>query len=339
MRRRRTAGAMVMCATFLLIAAAPLVQSSEETVHTVLKFENGPPSTCAIDWDFEATSDGVWSAHILNYGMRWLIIDMVNMDTGGLVIDREMYRFAAVGNDYTTPGVALTGGHMYNIKATPNGPMDSYCTVEDIFEPIVVPEDPVADFSVTVDGLTVTVDASDSLDPDGGEIVSYDWDWGDGTSGMGMVTTHTYEVPPGVAPPASDGLGDIPVPPFSIYGYTRDGEGVLLPYCTVTLTNVNTSEAVVMDSGAEAFYMKDLRELELGYLNGNVILVEAVNGDLAGENQAVLDFMNPIPYIQLDIVLESGAPPEPFDVTITLTVTDDEGATATLSKTVTVYPS
>ena len=341
MRRRRTAGAMLICAAFALVAAAPLVQSSETdgTVHTILKDENGPPSTCALDWEFTAPSDGVWYAHITNYGMRWIILDMVDMDSGAIMIDRDMYRYAVYGNDFTIPeGVPMVDGHTYLVTGTPNGPLWTYAEVEDIFEPIVVPEDPVADFTVTTDGLTVMVDASASYDPDGGDIVSYDWDWGDGSTGTGEVASHTYEPPLGAAPTKSVVLGDIPIPPFSVYGYTYDEYGALLPDCTVTLTNVNTTESVVLNSGAAAFYMKDLTELELGYLNGNIILVEAVNGDLSGDNQATLDFENPLPYIQLDIVLESEPGPEPFDVTITLTVTDDEGATATLSKTVTIEP-
>jgi len=54
---------------------------------------------------------------------------------------------------------------------------------------------PSADISVdptepTV-GETVTFDASGSTDSDG-SIVSYDWDFGDGSGGSGEVTTHTY---------------------------------------------------------------------------------------------------------------------------------------------------
>ena len=54
---------------------------------------------------------------------------------------------------------------------------------------------PVALFTVDrVDGpspLTVNFDGSGSYDPDG-TIESYSWDFGDGTSGTGITTTHTF---------------------------------------------------------------------------------------------------------------------------------------------------
>ncbi|MGC0271840.1 PKD domain-containing protein [Pseudactinotalea sp. Z1739] len=55
--------------------------------------------------------------------------------------------------------------------------------------PVNVP--PVAEFEVSVTDLMVSVDASESSDPDG-EIVAYDWDFGDGSSGEGLIANHTY---------------------------------------------------------------------------------------------------------------------------------------------------
>jgi len=57
---------------------------------------------------------------------------------------------------------------------------------------------PVADFNYSpknpVVGKTVTFDASNSYDPDG-DIVSYEWDFGDETAGTGMTPDHVYFAP------------------------------------------------------------------------------------------------------------------------------------------------
>jgi hypothetical protein len=57
---------------------------------------------------------------------------------------------------------------------------------------------PVADFSYSpetpVAGQTVTFDASHSYDPDG-DIVSYEWDFGDETAGTGVTLEHVYAAP------------------------------------------------------------------------------------------------------------------------------------------------
>ncbi len=58
---------------------------------------------------------------------------------------------------------------------------------------------PVAEFTFTpqfpVTNETVTFDGSSSFDPDGDQIVSFDWNFGDGTSGTGSVVSHTFLLP------------------------------------------------------------------------------------------------------------------------------------------------
>lgn len=53
---------------------------------------------------------------------------------------------------------------------------------------------PTASFTVTCDRLTCTFNASSSRDLDG-SIVSYGWNFGDGTTGAGITTTHGYRSP------------------------------------------------------------------------------------------------------------------------------------------------
>jgi hypothetical protein len=51
---------------------------------------------------------------------------------------------------------------------------------------------PTASFSVLdVDGLDISVDGANSIDPDGA-IASYEWDFGDGTTASGATVSHTY---------------------------------------------------------------------------------------------------------------------------------------------------
>ncbi|HET9648571.1 MAG TPA: PKD domain-containing protein [Microlunatus sp.] len=50
---------------------------------------------------------------------------------------------------------------------------------------------PIASFTSSVDGRTVSVDAGASTDPDG-SISSYAWSWGDGQTGTSRTATHTY---------------------------------------------------------------------------------------------------------------------------------------------------
>lgn len=53
---------------------------------------------------------------------------------------------------------------------------------------------PTADFSAAVSDLTVDLDGTSSSDVEG-SIVAYDWDFGDGASGTGATSRHTYAAP------------------------------------------------------------------------------------------------------------------------------------------------
>jgi quinol monooxygenase YgiN len=63
-----------------------------------------------------------------------------------------------------------------------------------VIDPVAPPanQSPVAAFTSSVSGLKVSVDGSGSSDPDG-SVASYAWDFGDGKTGTGATTSHTYD--------------------------------------------------------------------------------------------------------------------------------------------------
>jgi PKD repeat protein len=52
---------------------------------------------------------------------------------------------------------------------------------------------PEAIFDNSTFELTVYVDATRSFDRNGGGIIEYQWDWGDGTNSTGILADHTYK--------------------------------------------------------------------------------------------------------------------------------------------------
>ena len=125
---------------------------------------------------------------------------------------RVHWEWQPIHND----GVVIGGlGQEFSITITPNfisnitqwdlvtGTVAEpiYTPLASLIEPVTVTATtnipPVASFTftptvVTV-GQAVSFDASASYDPDG-EIVRYDWDFGDGTTATGAIVTHTYTI-------------------------------------------------------------------------------------------------------------------------------------------------
>jgi len=98
-----------------------------------------------------------------------------------------------------TTGTGVTVGHSY----TDNGTYTVTLTITDNdgatatanATKTVLNRPPVASFTESVEsvytGETISFDASASSDPDG-TIVSYFWDFGDGTNATGVTTSHSY---------------------------------------------------------------------------------------------------------------------------------------------------
>jgi C1A family cysteine protease/PKD repeat protein len=90
---------------------------------------------------------------------------------------------------FTVDNVAHTD---YVYAPGDNDDVDGNSNGTSIVVPPPVLEPPVSQFSYSCDDLACTFDASDSYDPDDGNLTAYDWVFGDGDTGSGMVVEHTY---------------------------------------------------------------------------------------------------------------------------------------------------
>lgn len=91
-----------------------------------------------------------------------------------------------------SPAHTYSGGGTYTVQLTVTDDKGEPGVVSQEITVVGANQAPIANFTATADGLALALDASLSSDPDG-TIASYDWDFGDGTTGTGEIVTHTYD--------------------------------------------------------------------------------------------------------------------------------------------------
>jgi chitodextrinase len=237
-----------------------------------------------------------------------------------------------------TIGTGMTATHTYatagtktiTLVVTDNSGMTG--TVSHDVE-ATLPPGPTASFTYVVSGMSVSVDASASTGTD----LTYAWSWGDGTTGSGVTATHTYTAPTAMGNSVS---GKAPPVPHPFYGFTWAEDGVTpITDCVLTFTDVNTGKSFTytQEAGANAYVVDASMFGEAGsYANGDTVHITATAPGYYGEADYIINTANDMdgPW---DVILHPSGP-APFDVTITLTVTDMYGRTATISQTVTITP-
>jgi PKD repeat protein len=143
----------------------------------------------------DAYNDGEWHHVVASQGpggMR-LFVDGVLQGSDPLQVAASYVGYWRVGGDVTPIGSTA------NYFA---GLIDEVAVYDHVLPPAQVAQhyalvasdgnlSPVAAFSWVADELAVSFDGSGSSDPDG-SIVSYEWDFGDGGVGSGVSPDHTY---------------------------------------------------------------------------------------------------------------------------------------------------
>ncbi|MFN8024221.1 MAG: PKD domain-containing protein [Acidimicrobiales bacterium] len=114
-------------------------------------------------------------------------------DTDGTIVSYVWdFGDGSVGNGVTASRTyAAAGTYTVKLTVTDNKGATASSTQQVIVPAVPVNQPPTAAFTATTSPLAVAVDGSASTDPDG-TIATYAWDFGDGTTGTGATATHTY---------------------------------------------------------------------------------------------------------------------------------------------------
>jgi PKD repeat protein len=314
MRKLQLVASFTTFFVMVLVAAIPTAMADS---HTITKGDQGPNAS-AVTWEYVPSDYCIWTGHIVNNGLIWVVVDVYDNSTGMLVqVMHQRIRFAAYDAFPTgtvdTNGVTMAKGHPYEIVVTPNGPKGSSCTVEGPFEMPVL----VAEFTYTVSGTTVSVDASASTSEVG--IVSYAWNFDNMVIASGVTHSHIY-VSPGtytVTLTVTDMLGRTDsssqtiivssgLPPdsywYTVWGTTYASDGLTpLAGCALTITNDRTGETMIrIESDGTGLYICDVTCLTVNY--GDSLLVRATGpSGQTGSATGVVD--NSMPYLVIDVLL------------------------------------
>jgi len=207
----------------------------------------------------------------------------------------------------------MTIGHAYaddgNYTVTLTVTDDDGATAIATAAKTVLNRAPVAIFTTSVTtaltGQVVYFDASDSYDPDGA-IVGYFWDFGDGTNATGVTTQHAY---------SDDGT-------YVITLTITDDDGAT-GVATATIQVLNRSPVAIFTESAETVYTGET-------VTFNASDSHDPDGTIVGYFWDFGDDTNATGMTVTHAYAEDGS------YTVTLTVTDDDGATDTTTATTTV---
>jgi PKD repeat protein len=315
-----------------------------DRTYTITVTPNGPRgSTCTVEDMF---IPAVPPTAVIDAQMDWMTVSVSgagSTDDIGIVSYAWEFGDGATASGMTATHTYLTtGDKTITLTVTDTDGLTGSATAT---VTAMMPPPPTAAFTYSVVGDVLSVDASTSQSLTG--IVSYTWTWGDGSASETLTTpmaTHTYPAAPG-APAVLVTSKSVstesvtidqgpPPPPYTVFGYVTDtlGQPVLLAEVLVTDVNTGFTWATTTDE-LYGFYMVDLNIPQPSmWAGGDSIRVDVIKGILTGSATGIADAN--AAYLSLDVVVSGEVPPTVY--TVTLTVADAFGQTASISKDISI---
>ncbi|HXK36848.1 MAG TPA: PKD domain-containing protein, partial [Candidatus Paceibacterota bacterium] len=162
-------------------------------VYSITVTPNGPKgSTCTVEdmFDMAAPPVAVITIVSINY-LDVVVSGSLSSDADGSIVSYE-WDFGdggkATGVD-ASHSYAMDGTYTITLLVTDDESLSGSASTDVTVAHEHLP--PVASFTAEMNWMDVSVDASGSTD-NYGPIAAYDWAWGDGMTGSGMMATHTY---------------------------------------------------------------------------------------------------------------------------------------------------
>lgn len=153
------------------------------------------PGAKVIEQSASGYNDGKWHqvvASLSGAGMQLFVDGKSVANRTDTTQGQSMLGYWRIGGDASWSGAADFTGSIDDVSLYPTaltaGQVANHFSAGTT---ATVSSTPVAAFAASASGTTVSVDASGSTDT-GGSLTSYDWTYGDGSTGSGVTAKHTY---------------------------------------------------------------------------------------------------------------------------------------------------